>query len=70
MVDSGPQESEESMNPLNVMIFMKHLLAMVYAVCVTSAAFHFDSMLLLMWYLLILLIAPIGTSKNNNRKEG
>lgn len=57
------------MNPLNVMIFMKHLLAMVYAVCVTSAAFHFDSKLLLMWYLLILLIAPIGI-KNNNGKEG
>ena len=49
------------MNPLNVMIFMKHLLAMVYAVCVTSAAFHFDSKLLL--------IAPIGI-KNNNGKEG
>ena len=57
------------MNPLNVMIFMKHLLAMGYAVCVTSAAFHFDSKLLLMWYLLLLLIAPIGI-KNNNRKEG
>lgn len=57
------------MNPLNVMIIMKHLLAMVYAVCVTSAAFHFERMALLVWYLLILVISPFGTSKNN-RKEG
>lgn len=57
------------MNPLNVMIFMKHLLAMVYAVCVTSAAFHFEKIAILAWYLVILVIAPVVTNKNN-RKEG
>lgn len=59
------------MNPLNVMLIMKHLLAMVYAVCVTSAAFHFGKIAILAWYLLILfIVSTVNVTNKNNRKEG
>jgi hypothetical protein len=52
------------MDPINVMLIMKHLLLMVYTVCVTSAALHFDRMALLAWYILILVIYnPIAVRK-------
>lgn len=52
------------MNPINVMLIMKHLFLIVYTACVTSAALHFDRMALLAWYILILVIYnPIAVRK-------